>query len=101
MSQPPAPAPGETVAHFVTYSGVRPPVRLVEPIEAADMGHRNTFIRAVHDAEGRLVRFDKMVYGTSELTHVHRWSDEGRLVEATITVDEETTTLRFDTTTRG
>ena len=95
MSQPPPLGAGETASHFVTYSGVRPPVRLVEPIDPADMGHRNTFVRAVHDAGGRLVRFDKMVYGSSELTHVYVWGDDGRLASAVITVGEETTTLAF------
>ena len=98
MSLPPPLAAGESVRHFVTYSGIRPPVRLVEPIEADEMGHRNTFIRAVYDAAGRLVRFDKMVYGSSELTHVYEWSESGALAAATIAVGGEETRLVFDPT---
>lgn len=96
MSTPPAPRPGETVRHFVTYSGIRPPARLVEPLEEGGLGHRNTFVRAVYDAEDRLIRFDKMVYGASELTHEYAWHPDGRLASARIEVDGEATVLAFD-----
>ncbi len=95
MSHPPPLRAGESLRHFVTYSGIRPPVRLVEPIDEGAMDHRNTFVRAVFDAADRLVRFDKMVYGASELTHVYVWGDDGRLASAEITAGEETTRLDF------
>lgn len=95
MSHPPPLAEGQSVRHFVTYSGIRPPVRMVEPIDEAAMDHRNTFVRAVFDAADRLVRFDKMVYGASELTHVYVWGADGRLASAEITAGEETVRLDF------
>lgn len=88
--------PARTVRHFVTWSGVRPPARLVEPLEPAALAHRNTFIRAFYDADDRLVRFDKMVYGAIETSHEYVWSDAGRLIEARITVGGETATMAFD-----
>lgn len=88
--------PAGTVRHFVTYSGIRPPARLVEPLEPAALEHRNTFVRAVYDADDRLIRFDKMVYGAVELTHEYTYHPTGRISWARVTVGGETATMTFD-----
>jgi len=84
--------------YFVTYSGVRLPLRLVNPIEEAELGHRNTFIRAFFDAEGRLRACEKVVYGQVELSHHYMHHPNGLLRRAVIYADEEQRTLDFDET---
>lgn len=88
---------GEACSYFVTYTGVKMPFKLVEPIPAAQLTHRNTFIRAYFDPAGVLTGFDKMVYGEVELAHRYTYHDNGRLQRAEVTmVDEDTVVLCFD-----
>lgn len=82
---------------FVSYSGVRLPPNLVNPIEAEALSNRNTFIRAWFDKAGVLRGFDKMVYGEVELSHRYQYHDNGRLSRAEIAMlDEEPAALCFD-----
>jgi hypothetical protein len=81
--------------YYVTYSGVKPPVRLVDPIGEAELNNRNTFVVGYFDAKGRLVSFEKLVYGQTELSHHYTYRADGTLERATIRVDEEETTLVF------
>lgn len=82
--------------YFVTYSGIRPPARLVEPLDEAALANRNTFIRAHYDDADRLVGFEKMVYGAVELAHAYTWHADGRLASAKISMGGEESTLTFD-----
>ncbi len=91
-----APESGASCRFFLTYTGVKVPFKLVEPIEAEHLTHRNTFIRAYFDAAGMLTGFDKMVYGEVELAHRYDYHANGRLSRAEVTVDEETVVLAFD-----
>ena len=93
MSEPTDPV---VIRHFVTYSGIRPPARLVEPLTEADLLNRNTFIRARYDAADRLIGFEKMVYGAVELAHAYSWHENGRLKTATISMGGEESILTFD-----
>ncbi len=81
---------------FVTYTGVKLPFKLVEPIEAEALTHRNTFIRAYFDEAGQLSGFDKMVYGEIELAHRYQYHANGSLRRAEVTMDEETVILTYD-----
>ena len=84
-------------SYFTTYSGVRLPFRLVEPIAPDQIDNRNTFIRAWFDAAGRLAGFDKLVYGEVELAHRYSYHATGRLALAEIRmVDEDAVALAFD-----
>ena len=85
-----------TIRHFVTYSGFRPPARLVDPLEPHELANRNTFIRARYDDGDRLIGFEKMVYGAVELAHVYAYHPSGRLKSARITMDGDETVLAFD-----
>jgi hypothetical protein len=82
--------------YFVTYSGVRLPLRLVNPIEEAELGFRNTFMRAYFDADGRLTACEKVVYGQVELSHRYTYDASGLLRRAVISADDEQRTLDFD-----
>lgn len=84
---------------FVSYSGVKLPFNLVNPIPADGLSHRNTFIRAYFDKAGLLSGFDKVVYGEVELSHRYEYYDNGSLKRAEIIMpDEEAAELIFDNT---
>lgn len=81
---------------FVSYTGVKLPLKLVNPIEADALSNRNTFIRAYFNDAGLLTGFDKMVYGEVELAHRYVYHDTGILKQAEIAMlDEDTVTLCF------
>jgi hypothetical protein len=86
----------ESIRYFVSYTGIKPPVRLVNPLELADLSNRNTYIVAVFDGQDRLTSFEKMVYGEVEISHKYEYDGEGVLRRAEIFMDEETTELHFD-----
>lgn len=82
---------------FVSYSGVKLPFNLVNPISAEALSHRNTYIRAYFDKAGILSGFDKVVYGEVELSHRYQYDDNGVLRRAEIVMlDEEPAELIFD-----
>lgn len=82
---------------FVSYSGIKLPFNLVNPIPAERLSHRNAFIRAYFDNAGTLSGFDKVVYGEVELSHRYEYYDNGALKRAEIVMlDEEPAELIFD-----
>ena len=83
--------------YFLSYSGVSLPLRLVSPLKADELQHRNTYFRAVYDEADRLVSCEKLVYGEVELLHVYEYSADGVLARARISMgDDEPTELLFD-----
>jgi hypothetical protein len=82
--------------YFLTYSGVKLPLRLVSVLEESELGHRNTYIRAHYDADERLIKCEKLVYGEVELTHRYRYHSNGILRWAEILIDDERSVLEFD-----
>jgi len=82
--------------YFISYTGVKLPLRLINPLTVADLSNRNTFIRASFDAQDRLLSFEKMVYGEVEMWHRYEYDAEGVLRRAEIWMDQETTELVFD-----
>jgi hypothetical protein len=83
--------------HFVAYSGVKLPLKLVNQLEQADMGHRNTFFRGYYDDQDRLLVCQKVVYGEIEFEHRYEYDELGSLQRAVITeANEEPKILRFD-----
>lgn len=83
--------------YFITYSGVKLPLKLVSPLEDAELQNRNTFFRGYFDPRDRLMLCQKMVYGEIELEHRYDYYDSGALQQAEITdADGEVTLLLFD-----
>jgi hypothetical protein len=66
--------------HYVTYSGVKLPLRLVNELAEADIANRNTFFRAWFDTQERMVLVQKMVYGEAELQHRYEYHNNGSLM---------------------
>lgn len=83
--------------YFVTYSGIKLPFKLSKELTDAELHNRNTFFRAYFDDKERLLFFQKIVYGESELAHRYCYDENGALQQAEITdADGETTILTFD-----
>ncbi len=87
----------EILRYFLATSGVKLPLKLVNQIEPTALTNRNTYIRAWYDGSDRLLRFEKLVYGDIELSHVYDYDTDGRLRRAEILMlDEDQTVLHFD-----
>lgn len=83
--------------YFGTYAGVSLPFNLVNAIEPEALSNRNTFIKAYYDDAGRLMGFEKLVYGEVELTHRYQYHGNGALKQAEIVMlDEDPVTVLFD-----
>jgi hypothetical protein len=81
---------------FVSYSGVKLPLKLVTPLDEAALNNRNTFFRAYYDAAERLIACEKVTYGEIELSHRYQYYASGSLKQAVITnTDEEVTVMDF------
>lgn len=88
---------GATCRYYVTYSGVKLPLKLVNPLAESDIANRNTYFRAGFDEHERMVWCEKMVYGEVELRHRYTYDAQGRLVQAEVTeADDEPRVLCFD-----
>lgn len=83
--------------YFVSYSGVKLPLKLVNELHESDRKNRNTYFLGYFDRDDRLLRCEKQVYGEVELLHCYRYHDNGKLQQAEITdADGEITVLAFD-----
>jgi hypothetical protein len=74
---------------FVSYTGVKLPFNLVNPIAGEALSNRNTYIRAYFNEAGALACFEKVVYGEVELAHRYEYHDNGSLKLAEISLPEE------------
>lgn len=87
----------DTCRYFVTYSGVKLPLKLSQPLEEAALSNRNTFFRAWFDAQERIISLQKVVYGEIEMEHRYEYYASGALKRAEITnTDDEVTVIDFD-----
>lgn len=86
-----------TVRHFVSYSGVKLPLKLHTELDDDGLRHRITFFRGHYTADESLSRVEKVVYGEIEFTHDYQYHDNGQLSQATVTLhaEEERTVMRF------
>jgi hypothetical protein len=84
-----------TRRYFVTYSGVKLPLKLVNEITEQSLQNRNTYYCGHFDADDKIVRCQKIVYGEVESEHVYSYHDNGALKRAEISEDDETRELNF------
>jgi hypothetical protein len=83
--------------YYVTYSGIKLPLKLLNPLQASDIANRNTYFRAYFDQRQRMVLCQKVVYGEVELEHRYAYYDNDNLQQAEIAeADEEPRVMRFD-----
>lgn len=82
--------------YFLTYSGVNLPLKLINPLEDADVRNRNTFFRGYFDEEDRLIACEKVVYGEVEMAHQYEYFGNGVLKRAEITADDEVNIMNFN-----
>jgi hypothetical protein len=84
-----------THRYFVSYSGIKLPLKLVNEITEQGLHNRNTYFCGYFDADDKLVRCQKIVYGEVESEHVYSYDNNGVLKRAEITEDDETRELNF------
>ncbi|TGD73515.1 hypothetical protein E4634_10825 [Mangrovimicrobium sediminis] len=82
--------------YYLSYSGARLPLNMVNRLTAEDIHNRNTFFGVNRDEDGRIVLIHKRVYGAIELSHSYSYDAAGRLAGAEIIgADEDGRRLEF------
>jgi len=84
------------VRYFVSYSGIKLPLKLVNEITVASLNNRNTYYRGYFDAQDRMLLCQKVVYGEVESEHRYQYDDKGVLKSAQITEDDDVRELHFN-----
>lgn len=84
-----------TQRYFVSYSGIKLPLKLVNEINQAGLQNRNTYYCGYYDAAERLLRCQKIVYGEVESEHIYSYYANGALKQAQITEDDETKQINY------
>jgi YD repeat-containing protein len=83
--------------YFLTYTGVKLPLKLMTELEPAQLENRNTYFRGYFDDEGRLVGLQKLVYGEVEMEHRYAYHANGALKSVEIVdADGELNGMTFD-----
>ena len=85
-----------TCKHFLSYSGIKLPLKLINPLEAGQEQNRNTYYRGYFDEQMSLLRCEKVVYGEVEMEHLYSYYADGTLKRAEITMDDETDVIDFN-----
>ena len=75
--------------YFLSYTGVKLPLKLLNPLEEADIVNRNTYFRAYYDDQDRMIVCQKVVYGEIELEHRYDYYATGTLKRAELVEAEE------------
>lgn len=83
--------------YFLSYTGVKLPLKLLTELEPAQLENRNTYFKGYFDAEERLLGLQKMVYGEVEMEHRYSYHPNGVLsgVEI-IDAEGESNRMAFD-----
>ncbi|MFU8787930.1 MAG: DUF6156 family protein [Methylobacter sp.] len=82
--------------YFVSYSGIKLPLKLVNEITEDSLNNRNTYYRSQFDHQGRMIVCQKMVYGEVESEHQYHYYESGMLKSAHITEDDEVRDIHFN-----
>jgi Family of unknown function (DUF6156) len=69
-----------TSRYFVSYSGIKLPLKLVNEITEASLNNRNTYYRGYFDAQDRILLCQKVVYGELKYIHVAVMSGNDKAV---------------------
>jgi hypothetical protein len=82
--------------YFVSYSGIKLPLKLVNEITEDSLNNRNTYYRSRFDAQDRMLLCQKIVYGEVESEHQYQYYPGGGLKSARITEDDEVREIHFN-----
>ena len=82
--------------YFVSYSGIKLPLKLVNEIAESGLNNRNTYYRGYFDAQDKMLLCQKVVYGEVESEHRYQYYDNGVLKQAQITEDDEVREIHFN-----
>ena len=82
--------------YFVSYSGIKLPLPLVNEITEASLNNRHTYYRGYFDAQDKMLLCQKVVYGEVESEHQYDYYDSGVLKCAQITEDDEVREIHFN-----
>lgn len=82
--------------YFVSYSGIKLPLKLVNEISAEGLHNRNTYYCGYFDGDGKMRRCQKIVYGEVESEHVYEYYPNGILQHAQISEEDELRELYFN-----
>ncbi len=84
------------VRYFVSYSGIKLPLKLVNEITEASLNNRNTYYRGYFDDQDRMLLCQKVVYGEVESEHQYEYYGNGVLKHAQITEEDQVRELHFN-----
>ncbi|MGZ8946375.1 MAG: DUF6156 family protein [Methylococcaceae bacterium] len=84
------------VRYFVSYSGIKFPLKLVNEITEASLNNRNTYYCGYFDAQDKMLLCQKIVYGEVESEHQYQYYGNGVLKSAQITEDDEAREIHFN-----
>lgn len=82
--------------YFVSYSGIKLPLKLVTEIDEASLENRNTYYRGYFDGQDKMLRCQKIVYGEVESEHIYQYNETGVLKQAQIREGDEVRDVYFD-----
>ncbi len=83
--------------HYVSYTGVGLPLKLITPIEGEVLDGRISYFSGYFDDKEQLRIVEKVVYGEVEFEHHYSYYDDGRIKTAElIEPDEEPRVMAFD-----
>ena len=82
--------------YFVSYSGIKLPLKLVHEIAATSLNNRNTYYCGYFDAQDKMLLCQKVVYGEVESEHQYNYYGNGMLKQAKITEDDEVREIYFN-----
>lgn len=81
--------------YFVSYSGIKLPLNLVNEIDELGLHTRNTYYCGHYDEENRLIRCEKIVYGEVESFHHYHYDANGKLIRAEISAEDDIEEIHF------
>ncbi len=83
--------------YFLTYTGVKLPLKLMTELEPAQLENRNTYFRGYFDEQDRLIGLQKLVYGEVEMEHRYTYHANGALRSVEIIdADGDQKAMEFD-----
>lgn len=78
-----------TCRHYVSYSGVALPLKLITPLDADSVERRITYFRGYYNSQEQLVAVEKVVYGEIEFEHRYDYYPDGRIKLAELREPDE------------